>query len=320
MEGSIPHDIWYVNQKMKRFDDFLLRSRYNARMSQNFADASHAGIRFIGFSLAGEETFIAAPELNVCFDIGRAPREVIAIDHILLSHGHMDHAAGVAYYFAQRTFVDNAPGNLFVPANLVDPIQLLLETWADIDGQQPRAIVRPAVPGEVIDLRRDLAIRPFKVNHSTRRRDRAVVDALGYTVLDVRKKLKPEFEGMDGPQLVEQKKKGVEITRRVEMPLVSYCGDTAPGDFFDLDHVRNAKVLLLECTFVEPDHLARARAGRHIHVSYLKDILPRLRNEKIVLTHLSRRTALHEAKKALEREIGPSEMERVAFLMDTRRR
>lgn len=312
--------MWYVNQKMKRFDDFFPAKRYNARMSQYFAENDYAGIRLLGFSLAGEETFIAAPELNICFDIGRAPREVVAIDHILLTHGHMDHAAGVPYYFAQRTFVDNAPGNVFVPQNLVEPLQSLVEIWADIDGQQPRGIIRPALPGQVIDIRRDLAILPFSVNHSTRRRDRTVVDALGYSVLDVRKKLKPEFDGMTGPQLVEQKNKGVQITRRVETPLVSYCGDTAPGDFFDLDHVRNAKVLLLECTFVEPDHLDRARAGRHIHISYLKDILPRLNNEKIVLTHLSRRTALHEARKALEREIGPSEMQRVEFLMDARRR
>ena len=288
-------------------------------MSQQLAESTHAGIRLLGFSLAGEETFVAVPELNVCFDIGRSPREVVTIDNILLTHGHMDHAAGVAYYFAQRTFVDNAPGNLFVPANLVEPIQSLLETWADIDGQQPRAIIRPACPGEVIDLRRDLAIRPYKVNHATRRRDRAVVDSVGYTVLDVRKKLKPEFDGMSGPQLVEQKNKGVEITRRVELPLVSYCGDTAPGDFFDLDHVRHAKVLILECTFFEPEHLDRARAGRHIHMSYLRDILPRLKNEKIVLTHLSRRTALHDARKMLEREVGPSEMQRIEFLMDTRR-
>ena len=55
-------------------------------------------IKILGFSLAGEETVVAVPEYNVCFDIGRAPREVISIDNVCLSHGHMDHAAGVAYW------------------------------------------------------------------------------------------------------------------------------------------------------------------------------------------------------------------------------
>jgi ribonuclease Z len=231
----------------------------------------------------------------------------------------MDHSAGVAHYFGQRTFLDNAPGNLFAPAGLVEPLMEMLRLWADIDGREPRAIIRPAVPGEAIPIRRDLVVLPFQVNHATRRRDRAVVEGLGFSLVEVRQKLLPAFEGLSGPQLVDQKKKGVQITRRVEVPLVTYCGDTAPGDFFDLPHVRDSKVLLLECTFVEPGHVGRARDGRHIHVNDLKAILPRLRNEHIVLTHLSRRTALWQAGKIVESVVGPSEAQRIAFLMDRRR-
>ena len=52
-----------------------------------------------------------------------------------------------------------------------------------------------------------------------------------------------------------------DITRRVEMPLVTYCGDTGPGSFLALDHVRTSRILLLECTFVDDEHRERARAG-----------------------------------------------------------
>ncbi len=82
-----------------------------------------AGIGIIGLSLAGEETVIAAPELNVCFDIGRAPREVISIDNVCLSHGHMDHAAGVAYYLSQRGFIGNAGGRVIVHRTLAQSLQ-----------------------------------------------------------------------------------------------------------------------------------------------------------------------------------------------------
>jgi hypothetical protein len=54
-------------------------------------------------------------------------------------------------------------------------------------------------------------------------------------------------------------------------------------------------------------------------VNDLKAILPRLRNEHIVLTHLSRRTALWQAGKIVESVVGPSEAQRIAFLMDRRR-
>lgn len=289
-------------------------------MTPNLAEFEHAGIRLLGFSLAGEESFVVVPELNLSFDFGRAPHEVVAVDHILLTHGHMDHAAGVSYYCSQRKFIDNAPGHIYLAEPLIGPIRRLLQTWADIDGQEPDAHFHAVRPGDFIELRRDLAIRPFAVNHNCRQRDRSRVPAFGFSVVDVRYKLKAEFSELSGPQLVERKKQGIEITRRVEVPLVTNCGDTGPGDFVHLDHVRDSKILLLECTFVDDEHHGRARAGRHMHITDLPDMLSHLRNERILLTHLSRRTHLSEARRRLKELLKPSDLERVSFLMEYRRR
>ena len=65
--------------------------------SHNLARIEITGQEIIGYSVAGEETVVAMPQLDVCFDIGRAPGQVISINHVLLTHGHMDHAAGIAY-------------------------------------------------------------------------------------------------------------------------------------------------------------------------------------------------------------------------------
>ena len=37
-----------------------------------------------GYSVAGEESVVIAPELDVAFDIGKCPREALAINHVLL--------------------------------------------------------------------------------------------------------------------------------------------------------------------------------------------------------------------------------------------
>jgi ribonuclease Z len=288
-------------------------------MSQPLAEFRHDDLRLLGTTLAGEQTCIIAPELNLAFDIGQTDREALGVDHIFLSHGHMDHAAGVAYYFSQRMFIDNRPGHLYAPAALINPIRDLLRVWAAIDGNEPPAHLHAAIPGVDIPLRKDLIVRPFEVNHPCRRRDRGTISALGYTAIEVRQKLIPEYQGLTGPQLVELKKQGVTITQRLEIPVVAYCGDTAAGEFFALEHVRRAKVLLLECTFVEPDHKDRARAGYHLHISDLRQILPRLENERIVLIHLSRRTALSDARKALAHELGEEAASRVSFFMEHRR-
>ncbi len=285
------------------------------------AEFQHDNLRIQGFSLAGEETFIILPEMGIAFDVGRAPRELIPIEHVFLTHGHMDHAAGLAYYFAQRWFLDARPGNLYLAPSLIDPVRRMLRIWAEIDGHEPPANLRPAVPGKDIILRKDLLVRPFEVNHFGPRTQRAALSqALGYSVIEVRQKLKDEFVGLEGPRIVELKKKGMEVTRRVELPRVAFCGDTGPGRFLELECVRNAQVLILECTFLEADDMPRARAGGHMHIDDVKAALPNLNNEHILITHLTRRMLPHDANALLRRELGSAAGTRVTFLMEHRRK
>lgn len=266
------------------------------------------GIHIAGFSLAGEETVIVVPEFNVCFDVGRAPREVIAIDNICLSHGHMDHAAGIAYYFSQRTFVGVGPGRVIVHRSLAGPLQQLMGLWADIERHPSPGQILGVEPLEDVTLRRNLLVRPFEVNHSP--------CALGYTLIERRHKLKPEFAGKSGPQLVELKRQGVEIEAWIEVPLLTYTGDTAVAPFLEHDFVRKSRAVLVECTFFEREHLSRARSGRHVHVNDLPRILADIPEAQIMLTHVTRRTDLRLAKRILDQVIDEADKERVSFLMD----
>lgn len=265
-------------------------------------------IKLAGFSLAGEETVVAAPEMNVGFDVGRAPREIISIDTVCLTHGHMDHAAGLAYYFSQRAFIDNSPGTVLAPTELVRPIQDLVRVWGRIEGHVSPANIIGLEPGDEHRLNRELLIRTFSACHG--------VPALGFSVVETRRKLKPEFKDLTGPQLVELKKQGTDIEYDVEVPLLCYPGDTADGPHLDRDFITRARVLLLECTFFEPEHVRRARVGKHLHVCDLPALLERLENPHIVLTHLSRRTGLRQARQVLSEAVGEDAMARISFLME----
>ncbi len=267
-----------------------------------------AGIRLVGFSLAGEESVVAAPEYNVCFDVGRAPREIISIDNVCLTHGHMDHAAGIAYYFSQRNFIGNSPGRIIVHRALAQSIQKLMDVWSDIEGHPSSGVVHGVEHLEDVPIRRGLLVRAFRVNHPA--------NALGFTLIEVRHKLKAEFHGKSGPELVALKGEGVEIEESVESSLLTYTGDTALGRFLDLDFVRKSRAILLECTFFDREHVSRARAGRHMHVDDLQQALSAVPDAQIMLTHLSRRTDMRLAKQILERTIDSSELERISFLMD----
>ena len=48
-----------------------------------------------GLSIAGHETCIIFPSLNIAFDIGRCPHQAIQQDFVCISHAHMDHIVSV---------------------------------------------------------------------------------------------------------------------------------------------------------------------------------------------------------------------------------
>jgi ribonuclease Z len=283
-------------------------------MGSRLVEKRIGGVLLQGFSLAGEESVVVAPELNVAFDIGRAPREAVHVDHVCLSHGHMDHAAGLAYYFSQRGFQGAPPGCLLVHHQLVPAIQDLLQVWGRIEGHVAEAKIVGVDEDEDFALRRGMVIRPFRVKHRG--------PSLGFSVIEVRKKLKPEYAELSGRQIVALKNEGKAIENRIEVAQVAYCGDTSPGGFLDYEHVRNAEVLIIECTFFDDDHLVRARKGHHMHISDLPAVYERVANRHIVLTHFTRRTFMRDAKRMLQATLKPEDLARTAILMElpTRRK
>ena len=60
-----------------------------------------------------------------------------------------------------------------------------------------------------------------------------------------------------------------------------------------------ARVLLIECSFVLPEDVERAREYAHIHVADLVARADLFENEAIVLTHFSQRYRPEEIREAL---------------------
>ena len=278
------------------------------RMASRLVEKRIGSVLVQAFSMAGEETVIILPEFSVAFDVGRAPRELIGIDTVCLSHGHMDHAAGLAYYLSQRHFQDAPPGCVLVQHKLVPAIRDLLLVWGRIEGHVSPGKIVGVDEDEDYTLNRQLVVRPFRVRHPG--------PSLGYSLVEVRKKLKPEYAEYTGPQLAELKKAGQIIEQRVEVPRVAYCADTAIGPYLDHPHVRDAEVLFVETTFFEPDHLERARQGQHTHVCDLPELYQRVRSPHVVLFHVTRRTGIGLAKRILRQTISKADWDRTTILMD----
>jgi ribonuclease Z len=265
----------------------------------------------VGYSVAGEESVIQIPELNVNFDIGKCPRPALTADFCLLTHGHIDHSAGIPYYLSQRFFQGMRPGTILCPAKIAKPLSDIIHSWAGLEGKVTEHKIVPMNVGDEYEIRKGLIARAFATRHT--------VPSLGYTLIDRREKLKKELleQNLPGHILRQMKERGEQITYRLDVPMVAYTGDTSMHETLLQPGVMDAKVLLTECTFFEPDHRKRAAQGQHLHVRDLLEALPQLSNELILLTHVSRRTHLKAAKRIFEAALANlPRPPKVEFLMD----
>jgi ribonuclease Z len=281
---------------------------------QKFAKLNFGQLSLIGYSVAGEETVVQAPELNVCFDIGRSPLFALTSDIVCITHSHMDHLAGLGYYLSQRSFQGMKPGTVLLPREIERPVDNLLKCWRDVERQGTPYTLVPMEANQLHEVRRDFGIRAVQTHHGG--------PSLGYVIISIREKLKPELMGTPGQELAEMRRKGIEIQYRIEVPMIAFLGDTsATGprwheSVFDHPDVQNAQILITEVTFFDPEHRSKAKAGRHLHLEQFADVLPKLKNEHIVVAHVTRRSGIRRARNQMRKRVGDEQMKRIHFLMD----
>jgi len=246
----------------------------------------------------------------VCFDMGECPRSALAAKWVAVSHGHMDHVGGLAYYCSQRRFQGMGTGKIICDARIAPAIHRMMAGFVDLEQQRTPYEVYPLEPEQQIEIKPNIVLRGFATEHTA--------PSFGFVAVERRSKLRPELVDLPQEKLKELKDRGEEITRIIEIPLVAYLGDTAPGPHLIREDVRKAAIIITECTFFEPEHRERAKVGMHLHVGDIAEWLGVAECRHMVLTHISRRTHLGFARQQLVDLVGEEKARRVLFLMDYR--
>lgn len=256
----------------------------------------HDGLTIEGYSRAAVQSYWRIPELKVGFDMGGSPWSFMGTQTFFLSHGHLDHLAALPAYVARRRMMKMDPPTLYMPAEIVEPVERMLRSWQRLDRGRMLCQIIGVRPGEEYELSREHVVTPFETRHT--------VPSCGYVVWERRKKLKPEYQHLDGPQIRDLRLSGVEVSGEQRIPLVCYCGDTAPAGLDGFPAVFDAKILITEMTFFRPEHRKeKIHKFGHTHLDDIIERAEKFRNELIILGHFSTRYQERQILRAVEKRM-----------------
>ena len=261
--------------------------------------ATFAGIPVSGVSVAGRETFFSLPSLGCAFDLGRTPSDLVPISNIFLSHAHLDHAAGLAYWFSQRRLSRLGGGVVRTDPSAVERWRRIVALHEELEGVRYDGRIEAIAPGESVSIRRDLSVSAFRVDHR--------IPTLGFCVSQSRSHVRADWRGKSETEIRAAALAGERVKETVWRPLIAFCGDTARGVFtLAPPEVWQAKVLLLECSFIEERDRERSKDWGHLHLNEVAEHADLFQNEVLVLTHITLRTRPEEVKELIARALPAS--------------
>jgi len=264
------------------------------------------GLTVEGYSRAAVQSYWRIPELKIGFDLGGTPWAFMGTPTYFISHPHLDHMAALAPFVARRRMMKMDPPTIYLPAAVKADTERMLRAWQRLDRGRMVCDLIGVEPGDEIELSREHVVTIIETKHT--------VPSVGYLIWDRRKKLKPEYHGLPGPEIRDLRLSGTEVTHEVRKPLIAYLGDTAPPGLDNCDDIYDAKILITEMTFFRPEHRkSKIHKFGHTHLDDILERADRFNNEMIILCHFSTRYHVEHLKRSVMKKLPERLKERVVL-------
>jgi ribonuclease Z len=264
----------------------------------------HAGLTVEGYSRAAVQSYWRIPELRLGFDLGAQPWEFMGTQNWFLTHTHLDHVAALPVYVARRRMMKMEPPTIYVPNYAVEDLRKLLLIMQRLDRGRQNCELHGLEAGQEVELSREIVVTAFATSHT--------IPSLGYIVWDRRLKLKEEYLGLPGERIRDLRQSGVPVTREVRVPLVAYTGDTSPQGIDDCPAVFQAKILIIEMSFIRAKHRRdKIHKFGHMHLDDFVERADRFQNERIICGHFSTRYHPDEVRRTLQQKLPANLRERM---------
>lgn len=255
---------------------------------------------------------------KICFDCGIIPdknvNDLMSCRFVCITHSHADHIGALHMdYFLRKRKRGQA-------------VRYLMPTACEFDWKKAfKHFYALDKPGEEVDCPRITAMRAgwltetFSINDEVKLGKGLIIRAyptfhrvtsVGYVLTEVRKRLKSEYQSLEGKEIGELVKQGVIVNEVYEKDVFAYTGDTKIEGLLKTPQFLEVEVLMTECTFVgDLVSVELARERGHIHLNEIVENADEFHNDHIILCHFSPRYTKGQIREEVTKKIKGTSLE-----------
>lgn len=246
-------------------------------------------LKITAYSTALFSTWIFIEELGCLFDAGDGVAAGLMqksrkIKHVFVSHADRDHLTGL-FQLNQLNAREGYP-IIYYPKDC-GSFPKLAGFTKKFDPHVAGTVWKPLINLSEINVKNGFFVQAITNNHVETKDN--LTKSFGFKLFETKKKLKKEFQGLDGNEIVKIKEeKGVDFTTETKKTnILSYSGDTGILDYETWD---NSHILIHEATFFGGDegHIS-PHGNKHSTLEEVLKMVSEIKVDKLILSHFSSR-------------------------------